>query len=224
MKRLLQMCVLCAFAALEFQASAMPLGARTLLMGHFIAQRWIPTVPEDAKPEEIAAALSGVADTSLASSITNAAEYASYREWALGVKGPDGISTAGAQAVKESSHAWSSYLLGAEALLENEPEVEFGAIEVGTAEGGGSQGSAGTVATVSVTVKDGGRAVQVDAEKVAGMFEATGDLDDWNGAAKLPVNVEVVGDGSQGTANSTMRFKVTAGDGAAERTFMRIRR
>ena len=75
-----------------------------------------------------------------------------------------------------------------------------------------------------MTVKDGGRAVPVDAEKVAGMFEATGDLDDWNGAAKLLVNVEVVGDCLQGTASPTMRFKVTAGDGAAEKAFLRIRK
>jgi hypothetical protein len=40
--------------------------------------------------------------------------------------------------------------------------------------------------TVSVTVRDGERAVAVDQEKVAVMFEVSGDLGDWAGAGRPP--------------------------------------
>ena len=51
------------------------------------------------------------------------------------------------------------------------------------------------------------------------MFEATSDLGDWDGAAKLTPAVSVeTGDGA------TMRFKVTPGDGTATRAFLRIRK
>ena len=51
------------------------------------------------------------------------------------------------------------------------------------------------------------------------MFEATGDLGDWNGAAKLTPTVTVE-DGE----GATMRFKVTPGDGTAPRAVLRIRK
>ena len=75
-------------------------------------------------------------------------------------------------------------MLGAERLFENEPTLEIGELSIGEGE------NAGTMAmTVAVVVKDGERVVAVDAEKVAAMFEATGDLGDWNGAAKLTPTV-----------------------------------
>ena len=71
----------------------------------------------------------------------------------------------------------------------------------------------------ATTVKDGGTVVAVDPVKVAAMLEATGDLGDWNGAAKLTPTVTVEeGDGA------TMRFKVMPGDGIAPRAFLRIRK
>ena len=74
---------------------------------------------------------------------------------------------------------------------------------------------------MAVIVKDGEAAVKCAAEKVATMFEATGDLGDWNGAAKLTpaVTIEPVGDDP-----ATMRFKVTPGDGTAPSAFLRLRR
>jgi hypothetical protein len=72
---------------------------------------------------------------------------------------------------------------------------------------------------VTVAPKDGDVPVAVDATKAAAMFEATSDLGDWNGAAKLTPTVEVLdGDGD------TMRFRVTPGDGTAPSAFLRIRR
>jgi len=69
-----------------------------------------------------------------------------------------------------------------------------------------------------VTVKDGEDAVKCATEKVKEMFEATSDLGDWDGTAKLEPAVTVVdGDGA------TMRFKVTPGDGTAAKAFLRVK-
>ena len=73
---------------------------------------------------------------------------------------------------------------------------------------------------VSVTVKDGEEAVKCAAEKVAAMFEATSDLVDWNGAAKLSPTVTTSGTDASGK----MTFVVTPGDGAVNRAFLRIKR
>lgn len=69
---------------------------------------------------------------------------------------------------------------------------------------------------VGVVAKDSGQIVQGDPAKVA--FEATSDLRDWDGAAKLtPTVVVLEGDGA------IMRFRVTPGDGTATCAFLRIR-
>ena len=70
-----------------------------------------------------------------------------------------------------------------------------------------------------VTVLDGDEAVKCTAEKVKEMFEATSDLGDWNGAAKLTPIVSV--EDGEGT---TIRFTVTPGDGTATQAFLRIRK
>ena len=72
--------------------------------------------------------------------------------------------------------------------------------------------------TASVTVKDGEKVVAVDAAKVAAMFEATSDLGDWNGAAKIEPEVHVIDGGT------TMRFIVSLGSGADDKAFLRIRK
>ena len=66
---------------------------------------------------------------------------------------------------------------------------------------------------------DGESAVAVAAEKVAQMFEATSDLGDWNGAAKLAPTVTVSGTDS----NGKMSFTVKPGDGKTSQAFLRIR-
>ena len=145
----------------------------------------------------------------------SAEEYAAFKAWADGVKGAAGDALAGEAVVVANEHAAAAYLLGAERLFENEPTVEIGELAI-------EERASGTLAptmTVAVTVKDGETAVTVNAEKVAAMFEATGDLGDWNGAAKLTPTVTVEeGDGA------TMRFKVMPGDGIAPRAFLRIRK
>ena len=128
---------------------------------------------------------------------------------------------AGEAAVVANEHAAAAYLLGAERLFENEPTIEIGELSVATvAPMSGGEGAAATQMIVAVIVKDGERVVAVDAEKVTAMFEATGDLGDWNGAAKLTPTVSQFWI----DANGKMSFTVMPGDGTASRAFLRIRR
>lgn len=72
---------------------------------------------------------------------------------------------------------------------------------------------------VGVVATNAAGTAQGDAAKVAALFNATSDLGDWDGAAKLTPTVEVLEpDGV------TMRFRVTPGDGTATSAFLRIRR
>lgn len=167
---------------------------------------WTPTVPEDPIPavsddSEVAGALEGSADPRLAEKLTTAEAYNDYRAW-VGEKGLD------RQAVKDSPHAWISYALGTDELFENEPTITLGGVTV--------EGDGATVG-VSVTMKDGEREAVVDAGKVAGMFEATRSLLDWEGEAKVSAPATPAG-----RAGATMRFGVTVGDGTEKASFLRL--
>ena len=168
----------------------------------------LPPVSGDAG---VAAVMGDSADLRLAENVKTVGEYDALVEWA----DANGI---GHQAVRTSLHVWASYVLGAGTLLENEPEIVIG--EVGVS-GDGVLGTTHPSVTVSVTVKDGGKAIAVDAVKVTAMFEATSDLDDWDGTAKLPVSVEAVEAANVGNGYS-MRFQVAL-PANAERAFLRIR-
>ena len=178
----------------------------------------IPTVTVDADAATVNAAVDGVgfADTAVKAAIGGSAtEYDAFKTWADGVKGTAGDALAGEAAVVANEHAAAAYLLGSERLFENEPTIEIGGLAIAEGE------SAGTTAmTVAVTVKDGERAVAVTAAKVAAMFEATGDLGDWNGVAKLTPTVTTSGTDASGK----MIFVVTPGDGTAAKAFLRIRK
>ena len=178
----------------------------------------IPAVAVDADAATVNAAIDGAGFVDAAVKVTiggSAAEYNAFKTWAAGVKGATGDALAGEAAVVATEHAASAYLLGAERLFENEPTVEIGELAIVDGE------SAGTTAmTVAVTVKDGASAVVVTAAKVAAMFEATGDLGDWNGAAKLTPTVTTSGTDASGK----MTFVVTPGDGTAAKAFLRIRK
>jgi len=178
----------------------------------------LPEVAVDASPEAVTNAIEKVefTDARVMEAIGGSAEeYNAFKIWADGVKGATGDTLAGEAAVVANAHAAAAYLLGAERLLENEPTVEIDELAVADGE------SAGTTAmTVAVTVKDGENAVKCAAEKVKEMFEATGDLGDWNGAAKLTPAVTISGTDASGK----MTFVVTPGDGTANRAFLRIKR
>ena len=178
----------------------------------------IPVVALDATPDVVTNAIdfAGFADTAVKAAIGgSAAEYNAFKTWADGVKGVTGDALAGEAAVVANEHAAAAYLLGAERLFEYEPTVEIGELSIGEGENAGT-----TAMAVVVTVKDGEMVVAVDAEKVAAMFEATSDLGDWTGAAKLMPTVTTTGI----DANGKMTFVVTPGDGTASKAFLRIRR
>ena len=179
----------------------------------------IPAVATDAAPEAVTNAIesAGFADEGVKEAIGGSAvEYNAFRAWADGVKGTAGDALAGEAAVVANEHAAAAYLLGAERLFENEPTVEIAEVAIGER----SSGTLAPTMTVAVTVKDGESAVAVNAAKVAAMFEATGDLGDWNGAAKLMPTVTTSGTDASGK----MTFTVIPGDGTAAKAFLRIRR
>ena len=76
----------------------------------------IPELLLTATAAEVSAALEGSADAKLAANITDAATYAAYRTWALGLAGvtPD--------AVKASPNAWLSFALDTDALIAAAPK------------------------------------------------------------------------------------------------------
>ena len=184
----------------------------------------LPTVAVDAAPEAVTNAIemAGFADAVAIKEVIggSAMEYGKFKEWAQSVKrtGSSSGAAAGEAVVVANTNAATAYLLGAERLFENAPKVEFGEVSVADGEGGGLGTSRPTM-MVSVTVKDGEEAVTCAAEKVKEMFEATSNLGDWNGAAKLTPTVLV--DEGEG---ATMRFKVALGDGTATQAFLRIRK
>ena len=114
----------------------------------------IPELPSTATADEVAAALGGSADTKLSANITDAANYAAYREWALGVKTADGSAVAGAEAVKNAANAWFSYALDAEKLIANAP-VD-GDVTIDTFENAATDGAFDfTVNVKDIVVGDG---------------------------------------------------------------------
>ena len=180
-------------------------------------------VAADATPESVTNAIetAGFADAEAVKAVIggSAKEYGRFKSWAGSVAG-------GEAAVVANTNAAAAYLLGAERLFENAPKVEFCEMEVGELSSGGALGGGlGTsrpTMTLAITVKDGDDAVKCATEKVAAMFEATGDLGDWSGESKLSVGVEAVEPTDPDSA--VMRFKVTPGDGTSPHAFLRIRK
>jgi len=176
----------------------------------------LPVVSEDAGVAEV---LADSSDRRLKAKVTTADVYGGFREWALGVKGPDG-GTASANAVLAAEHAWVSYLLGAEALFANEPAILLTSFEAGGASASGAaREAAGDGAVVRVRVTDGGECVPVDAEKVGRLIAVTGDLDDWSGEGRVPATVASAGTDGDGT----LVFRIEVDGEPVERAFVGIR-
>lgn len=182
---------------------------------------WTPSdpLPEITGAGEIRAVLARAGDeVRLRKSLTSVAEYEAFRAWA-------DQNNLDHQTVKDSVHAWASFALGANQLFLNEPEIKIKGLSVATSATlpggggvGGGQGATRPTMTVFVTVKDGGETVMVDAEKVATMLEATTDLNDWTGAAKVvPVVNDIIRD-----EYGVMTFSVTP-EGSPSSFFLRVR-
>ena len=106
-------------------AHAMPLGLRTAMWG--VARAGgaaadaeddpIPELPPSASSSEVADALSGSVDAGLVANIVSGEVYVAYHGW---VQDVTNATAASAVAIKGSPHAWLSFALGADALIEGE--------------------------------------------------------------------------------------------------------
>lgn len=151
--------------------------------------------------------LSGSADPRLAEKITTAEAYEAFRTW-LEEKGLD------LQAVKDSPHAWPSFVLGPATLLANEPTIQIGGISFATGEA--KSADAAPSLEIRVTVNDGEAPAAVDATKVAALFAATGNPADWE-STPLPVEAS-----QSGSEDDTLLFQVTPGTGTEPAIFLRL--
>ena len=69
--------------------------------------------------QSISLMLDGAADSGLGANITNAAVYSAYLDWTTTVKGSDGTTVAGENAVWASPYSWLSFALGSDTLMTN---------------------------------------------------------------------------------------------------------
>ena len=167
----------------------------------------IPSISSSASSATVNATVDGVgfADADVKKVIGgSASKYIAFRTWALSMTG-------GEAAVALSPHSAAAYLLGATKLFGYAPTITLGALSTGS----GSD----SAFTVEVSVKDGERLMDVDAAKIAAMFEATSSLNDWSGSSKLTPTVTIEED-----TNSAMRFRILPGSGSARQVFIRIRK
>lgn len=171
-------------------------------------------LPEIDSDEKVAEVLAGARDQRLASHILTVADYNEFCDRALRVKGNDG-EVAGAEAVMALEHAWPSYLLGAEALFENEQIIELGGLSVGADKP--KRRVVESRLEICVTVKDGEKMAMVDATKVAALFECTDDLRDWKGGAALSSTIL-----HKGGEDGVLLFEVTLGAEMVEKVFVRL--
>ena len=149
---------------------------------------WTPTdpLPEITGTGEIKAVLARAGDeVRLRANLTTVAEYGAFRAWA-------DQNSLDHQEVKDSVHAWAAFALGSNRLFSHEPRITISDLSI-------KEGNTGTptmrTVSVKVVVQDGDEAVGVDADKVVSMLEATTDLTDWVGSAKVvPVVSEVTQD------------------------------
>lgn len=155
----------------------------------------IPGLSSTATAADVAAALDGSADAELAANITDAVEYAAYREWALNL---DGVTL---KEVKASPNAWLSYALNTAALIAAAPKD--GDVVIDTFE---SAANAGTfefaVKLDGITV--GENALEVNLKKV---FDIEGAETLASGGAGFSSdNVEV---NAAAPENGNVKFTVT---------------
>ena len=167
----------------------------------------IPELSASATTAEVAAALVGSVDAKLAGNITDAATYAAYRTWALGLTGvtPD--------QVKDSPNAWLSYALDTDALIAAAPKE--GDLTIG----GFTQGSSAGVFDLSVSISGiavGDNATAANLAKVFGV-EGAGSLDESEFKEE---NVDIEFGEPEG---GKVKIKATPKDPTAKQFFMRVK-
>ena len=155
----------------------------------------IPELSASATAAEVAAALEGSADAKLAANITDAATYAAYRTWALG------LEVVTPQQVKDSAYAWLSYALDTDALIAAAPKE--GDIVIDTFEGAATDGAFEfTVKIDGIAVGD--NALEANIRKVFDIEGAEKLASD--GAGFSSDNVEV---NAAAPENGNVKFTVT---------------
>ena len=147
-------------------------------------------------------------DPKVAEKCNSPVAYAEFRNWVMTQKSPYPDAEA-------STIIWVSYEMGADRVFKNKPVVEISNVELSN-----SGVTGGASVTVDIVVRDGEDVQNVSSEKVAAMFEATSDLRDWEGAAKLEPNAEPVTVGK----TSRAKVKITPGDGSSQRAFLRLKK
>ena len=203
MKRLFAIGLTFAVLSASVNLEAMPLGIRMAMCGKAVERGLEPEPERDPIPElsasattaEVAAELEGSVDAKLIANITDAATYAAYRTWALGLTGvtPD--------AVKASPNAWLSYALNTATLIAAAPKE--GDVVIDTFE---SAANAGTFefAVKLDGVEVGENALEVNLKKVFDI-EGTETLAS-GGAGFSSDNVEV---NTTAPENGNVKFTVT---------------
>ncbi|MBR6022819.1 MAG: hypothetical protein IK066_10450, partial [Kiritimatiellae bacterium] len=119
---------------------------------------------------------------------------------------------------------------GTTELLQNEPEVTISGVGVVPANPNGTpddgvkavrprEAGAPVTLTLNVTVSDGGEPVEVTAEKVAALVQATSDVCDWESPEKrLDPHATALTTGS----TTLVTIVATPGDGNEPQAFLRI--
>lgn len=172
---------------------------------------WTPTdpLPEITGASEIKAVLAKAGDeVRLRANLTTVTEYGAFRAWA-------DQNSLDHQGVKDSVHAWAAFALGANRLFVSEPRITISDLSVND---GTSNMLTVRKFSVKVGVNDDDGIAAVDAEKMAAMFEATTDLTDWTGNAKIIPYISDITQDQQGI----MSFVVTP-DGMPSSFFLRIK-
>ena len=176
-----------------------------------------PELGGGATAADVKSALSSGADVGL-TNITDVAVYEAFRQWADFVKGADGVTAAGAQAVKDSTMAWLSFALGADMLIEKELTSDDVKIESFTPALTNGKFEF-TVSVKDVNIGSGSVAVETlkdNLKKVLGV-EGTARLD---GSAFSSENIEII---FNAPVDGKARFTVTSPADVGNSFFMRVK-
>ena len=190
-----------------------------------------PVLGDSATTTDVESALSGGSDVGL-TNITDVVVYGAFRQWVDSVKSTDGTTTAGAQAVKDSTRAWLSFALGADRLIGKDITsndvhiVSFRAESAGNGQGTSPASFSFEVAIDGVDVGSGSVAeetLKANLKKVLGVEGAATlappagkTVDDLFSSDNIEISFDAPVDGK-------VRFTTTPPSSAGGTFFMRVK-
>ena len=177
---------------------------------------WTPTdpIPAIASDSEVAAALAGTTDASLTANVTNAAQYAAYRSWALSVTN----ATTTVQMIKESTRTWLSYAFAADALIDK--ELTSGDVKIESFTPASTDGKFEfTVSVKDVNIGGGSVAVETLKENLKRVLGIEGSANLSPGGFSSD-NIDIIFDTP---VDGKARFTVTPPVDAGSSFFMRVK-